>query len=375
MTGRAPYRARRPAARVHRHRRRDRDGPADLVTEGLLVIALGWLLTTGARTLDRRLALERLLRGATVREAMREDPPFVGPNLTIDTFVNRYEGADGVPAIPVVDDEQVLGIIGRRRLQRLGKRRFGTTRAADVMAVPPQAPLLAPDDPLWEALDVMSNGGSRASRWRSRAGSRGSSRATACREAVRVRAGRRGRPGGRPMSGDLLRVEEAQATVLAGVAPIADTETVGPGARARPGARGAAHGRRVAAAVGQLGDGRLRDPARRTWRRRGSGRPSGSRSSGSRAPGTPPTPACCPGPPSGSPPGPRCRPAPTPSCRSSSRRRSTRRGGAGPRGRDAAGPLPAACLVHERVAVGNAVRTMRRRRPRGDGDRAGPGTS
>ena len=132
---------------------------ADLVTEGLLVIALGWLLTTGARTLDRRLALERLLRGATVREAMRDDPPFVGPNLTIDTFVNRYEGADGVPAIPVVDDEQVLGIIGRRRLQRLGKRRFGTTRAADVMAVPPQAPLLAPDDPLWEALDVMSNGG------------------------------------------------------------------------------------------------------------------------------------------------------------------------------------------------------------------------
>jgi Zn-dependent protease len=132
---------------------------ADLVTEGLLVIALGWLLTTGARTLDRRLALERLLRGATVREAMREDTPFVGPNLTIDTFVNRYEGAEGVPAIPVVDEEQVLGIIGRRRLQRLGKRRFGTTRAADVMAVPPQAPLLAPDDPLWEALDVMSNGG------------------------------------------------------------------------------------------------------------------------------------------------------------------------------------------------------------------------
>ena len=39
---------------------------ADLATEGLLVIALGWLLTTGARTLDRRLALERLLRGVTV---------------------------------------------------------------------------------------------------------------------------------------------------------------------------------------------------------------------------------------------------------------------------------------------------------------------
>ena len=132
---------------------------ADLATEGLLVIALGWLLTTGARTLDRRLALERLLRGVTVREAMESDPPSVGPNLTVDTFADRYEGPDGVPAIPVVDDEHVLGIIGRRRLQRLGRRRFGSTRAAEVMAVPPQAPVLAPDDPLWEALDTMNSGG------------------------------------------------------------------------------------------------------------------------------------------------------------------------------------------------------------------------
>jgi Zn-dependent protease len=132
---------------------------ADLATEGLLVIALGWLLTTGARTLDRRLALERLLRGVTVREAMEADPPSVGPNLTVDTFAARYEGPDAVPAMPVVDDDHVLGIIGRRRLQRLGRRRFGSTRASEVMAVPPQAPVLAPDDPLWDALDTMNSGG------------------------------------------------------------------------------------------------------------------------------------------------------------------------------------------------------------------------
>jgi CBS domain-containing protein len=132
---------------------------ADLATEGLLVIALGWLLTTGARTLDRRLGLERLLRGATVREAMQPAPTWVGPNLTIDTFADRYEGPEGVPAMPVVDDDRVLGIIGRRRLQRLGRRRFGSTRAVDVMAAPPHTPVLAPEDPLWDALDVMNTGG------------------------------------------------------------------------------------------------------------------------------------------------------------------------------------------------------------------------
>ena len=132
---------------------------ADLTTEGLLVVALGWLLTTGARTLDRRLALERLLRGVTVREAMQADPPFVGPNLTVDTFASRYEGPEGVSAMPVVDEDRVLGIVSRRRLQRLGRRRFGSTRAADVMAAPPQAPVLSPDDPLWDALDMMNTGG------------------------------------------------------------------------------------------------------------------------------------------------------------------------------------------------------------------------
>jgi len=132
---------------------------ADLATEGLLVVALGWLLTTGAKTLDRRLGLERLLRGVTVRDAMTADPGWVAPQLTVDTFINRYEGPEAVPAMPVVDGEQILGVVGRRRLQRLGRRRFGETRAVDVMAVPPQAPVLAPDDPLWDALDVMNAGG------------------------------------------------------------------------------------------------------------------------------------------------------------------------------------------------------------------------
>jgi Zn-dependent protease/predicted transcriptional regulator len=135
---------------------------AGFTTEGLLVVALGWLLTTGARTLDRRLALEKLLRGATVQDAMTADPQWIGPNLTVDTFANRYEGPEGVLALPVVEDDRVLGVVSRRRLQRLGRKRYGATRAQDVMATPPQAPLLDPGDPLWDALDVMNSGGIEA---------------------------------------------------------------------------------------------------------------------------------------------------------------------------------------------------------------------
>jgi Zn-dependent protease len=131
---------------------------AELVTEGVVLLALGWMLTTGARTVERRTAMERLLRGVHVEDAMDRDVGWVGPQLTVDTFADRLQGPDGLPAIPVVDGETVVGVVGRRGLARLGRRRLGGMRAGEVMASPPTAPLLSPDDPLWDALEALSNG-------------------------------------------------------------------------------------------------------------------------------------------------------------------------------------------------------------------------
>jgi Zn-dependent protease/CBS domain-containing protein len=132
---------------------------ADFAPAGLLAIALGWLLTTSSRTVERRLELELMLRGMRVSDAMKGDVPWVGPNLTIDTFAARFEGPDAVAALPVVDDEQVVGVLGRRRLRRLGRRRFDRTRVEEIMAVPPQAPFLAPSDALWDAVELFNEGG------------------------------------------------------------------------------------------------------------------------------------------------------------------------------------------------------------------------
>ena len=132
---------------------------AEFVTEGLIAIALGWLLNTGAKTMERRLGLEQLVRGLIVGEAMERDVPFVGPGLTIDTFASRFEGPDAVTAMPVVDDDVVVGVLGRRRLLRLGRKRFGGTRVDEVMAVPPRAPVLAPTDALWDAVELLNEGG------------------------------------------------------------------------------------------------------------------------------------------------------------------------------------------------------------------------
>jgi Zn-dependent protease len=125
------------------------------LTEGLLVLGLGWVLTRSSQAYGRRLEVEALLHGATVGEAIAPDGPVVGPNLTIDTFADQYEGEAGVSAIAVVEEGRVLGVVGERQLRRLGRRRFASTRARDVMAVPPDAPVLAPGDALWDVAELM----------------------------------------------------------------------------------------------------------------------------------------------------------------------------------------------------------------------------
>jgi Zn-dependent protease len=132
---------------------------AEQVTAGLLLLSLGWLVATGGRTLDRRLDLEILLRGATVGETMQTDGPRIPPNLTVDTFADRYQGPDAVTAVPVVEDERALGVIGAKRLRRLGRRKLGIVRAMDVMAAPPQAPFLSAGDALWDAVDTLNQAG------------------------------------------------------------------------------------------------------------------------------------------------------------------------------------------------------------------------
>jgi Zn-dependent protease len=128
----------------------------DQITAGILLLLLGWFLSSGAKTMEKRLGLEDLMLGATVGDATTADVPRIGPHLTIDTFADRYDGEDGVTAMPVVDGDRVLGVIGIRRIRRLGRRRFASTRASDIMATPPQAPFLSTGADLWTAVELIN---------------------------------------------------------------------------------------------------------------------------------------------------------------------------------------------------------------------------
>lgn len=127
--------------------------------EGLMILSLGWFLSSGAKALQRRLGVAALLRGVPVHAVMERDLPRLAGSLTLDTFADRFAGPEALTSLPVVEDEAPLGVIGASRLRRIARRAWPTTRAADVMSSPPSAPFLGPDDALLAAVETLQRTG------------------------------------------------------------------------------------------------------------------------------------------------------------------------------------------------------------------------
>jgi CBS domain-containing protein len=126
---------------------------------GVMLFSLGWFVSTGAAGVDRRLTIEVALDGVRVADAMETDVPQVAPQLTVDVFVDRYAPGGPATTLPVIAGDRVLGVIGLDRIRRLGRRAYSQTRAEDIMVSPPAAPLLDPDGPLWDAIEVLRRSG------------------------------------------------------------------------------------------------------------------------------------------------------------------------------------------------------------------------
>jgi len=127
--------------------------------DGVMLTICGWFLGGTARSVERRLALENLLRGLSVETVMERDLPAVSPQLTLDTFAAQYLASGEGTSLPVMRDETLLGLIGISQLRRIRQSRWATMRASDVMVSPPTLPTLAPDDELWAALEGLRRTG------------------------------------------------------------------------------------------------------------------------------------------------------------------------------------------------------------------------
>ena len=127
---------------------------------GAMVALTGWFLILSANAIRDRVKLDDLVGGHVVREAMETDPTTVQPTLTVDTFAAQLlDGESPITAVPVVEGESIVGLLGIGQVRRLRPSKWPSTRVEDVMAKPPRLSFLGPEDALKTSLERIQKAG------------------------------------------------------------------------------------------------------------------------------------------------------------------------------------------------------------------------
>ena len=121
--------------------------------DGIMVGLVGWFLMASARSVDRWLILDDLIQGMSVGEAMEKDLATISPQLTLDTFAPGIIDGTVTPALPVLHDDVLVGIIGLAQVRAVAQRNWSSTRTEDVMVAKPEMPTASPNDRLTDALE------------------------------------------------------------------------------------------------------------------------------------------------------------------------------------------------------------------------------
>ena len=125
----------------------------DNTLDGIMIGLVGWFLLASARSVDRWLVLDGLVAGIRVGDAMEPQLQTLSPQLTLDTFAGGVLDGSALPALPVVQDDIVVGIVGAAQLRQVAQRNWPSTRTEDVMVGGDDLPVASPDESLTVALD------------------------------------------------------------------------------------------------------------------------------------------------------------------------------------------------------------------------------
>jgi Zn-dependent protease len=123
--------------------------------DGAMLGLVGWFLNVSARSVDRWLLLDGLIAGVRVGEALESELETISPQLTLDTFGTQVLDGTLGPAIAVLRNDDVVGIIGIGQLRSVPRRDWPSTRTAEVMVDLADLPVISADESLSEGLEAL----------------------------------------------------------------------------------------------------------------------------------------------------------------------------------------------------------------------------
>jgi PDZ domain-containing secreted protein/Zn-dependent protease/CBS domain-containing protein len=129
---------------------------------GLWIAFIGWFLLQAAQAEASFAQFSQALRGVTVRRLMTPNPEFVGPDLTIASFIDEVAHARGHSTYPVIEYGRLVGLVSLRLAARVPLEERSTRRIADVMVPATETPRVGPDAGVFDVLPALQAGPGRA---------------------------------------------------------------------------------------------------------------------------------------------------------------------------------------------------------------------
>jgi Zn-dependent protease len=106
---------------------------ANEVILGIWLAFIGWFLNQAAESAYRRVEFGMALEGMAVRDVMEHDVAVVGPNLTLDTFVEQHLMSGKANMYPVTMDGLLVGTVELAQVRGVPRADWPVTRVTDVM--------------------------------------------------------------------------------------------------------------------------------------------------------------------------------------------------------------------------------------------------
>jgi len=125
---------------------------------GVWLALIGWFLDNAAVGSYRQVQLNDLLSGHKVSEAMTRDCVMVAPQVTADHIINEYALTKGQQCFPVMDGAKLEGIVSFDSLRSVAREARRDKTAEQIMTPLSKLKWVSPNDDLTKVLAIMTAG-------------------------------------------------------------------------------------------------------------------------------------------------------------------------------------------------------------------------
>jgi Zn-dependent protease len=125
------------------------------LVSGLWLAFIGWFLNNASIQSYRQVAIKDILEGIPVTRLMRSDPPTVEPDCTVSDLVHTHVMGTDDQAFPVLDREQLVGIVTLDDVRRVPRTDWDTVYVRDIMTGEEKLVTITPEDDAAEALEKL----------------------------------------------------------------------------------------------------------------------------------------------------------------------------------------------------------------------------